>query len=391
MALDDPGPFRVNVYDKAFAFQFPLGGIGVSVTPRHLAKGTGTLTVPLKHKRTDALFTPGQRCTIDYLTGKDRSDDASWLRIMSGKLYSKNIAAANVPAAGKLVGFGVESDWRVMESLLGWAVPGSAIGSQGAAAYDVRTGDAETVLKGYLGANVGRLPYSVTMATNAHRGSTVFGSIRFQKLSEMLPPIALAGGVGMTFDQVGSGIVADVYVPTDRTARVFTEESGALLSWALATTGPSATAAIVATDGEGTLRHFALAQDTALRDEWGEYVEAFVDARDLVNTQTSEIAQRAAHALADGAPQAGWSVTLAETDVVRYGKNLFVGDRIAVQITPKIALSDILSECTLTWGVTGLTVSPLVGNNTAQVSPDRFTAALIAKVARAVQQLRSSL
>lgn len=391
MALDDPGPFRVNIYDKAFAFKFPLGGIGVSVTPRHLAKGTGTLTVPLQHKRTDALFTPGMRCTVDYLIGKDRSLDASWKRIMSGKLYNKTISADNVPAAGKLVGFGIESDWRILEALNGWAVPGSAITAQTGAAYDVRSGDAESVVKGYVSANAGRLPYTVTMAANGHRGSTVYGSVRFQQLSDVLPPYALAGGIGMTFDQVGSGITMDVYVPTDRTARILTEDSGGLLAWSLATTGPSATAAIIGTDGDAAARHFTLQQDTTLRDQWGEYVEAFVDARDLVHTQTSEINLRAVQALQAGQPQAGWSVTVAETDVVKYGKNLFVGDRVAVQITPTLALADVLSECTLSWGDNGLTVAPVVGTNSGQASPNRAFAQAIAKVARAVSSLRSGL
>lgn len=369
---------------------FPLTA-RCSVTPRWLAKPTGTITIPLKHRRADAMFASGTRCTIDYLIGKDRSDDASWLRITSGKLDALQIPDSSSPTAGKTVTFSVEDDWRVMEHLQLWPVPGSAIGSQGAAAYDVRSGDAETVIKGYAAANAGRLPYPLTMATNAHRGSTVFGSARFVRMADQLVPLAAAGGVGIRVDQVGSGLVLDVYVPVDRSARTLSEAAGTLTSWALTKTGPSATAIIVGTDGEGTLRHFSMTQDTALRDEYGDYIEAFVDARDLLHTQTSEVAQRAAAALLTGQPQAGWSVTMAETDVVRYGRNLLVGDLVKVQVTPNLALIDRLSECTLTWGDKGLTVAPKVGAATSQSQPNRLLARGIASALRGIQSLRSSL
>jgi hypothetical protein len=391
VALDDPGPFRVNVYDKDFGFLFPLGDAAVTVSPRHLAKGTGTITVPLAHPRCEALFTPGTRMTVDYLTGADRTDDASWLRVMSGKLWTADIAAANVPAVGKVVAFGLQSNYRILEQLTGWPKPAAAIGSQ-TDAYYVLSGDGETVIKGILAANVGRLPYSVTMAPNLNRGATVYASVRFDRLSDVLPPLAAQAGLGITVEQVGTGLVVDVYVPTDRTTRVLSEAAGTLTSWALSSSGPSATAAIVATDGASTARHFAQFLDSATETLWDERVEAFVDARDLVNTQTAEIAQRAAQTLTDGAPQAGWSVAIAETDVVRYGRNLLVGDRVAVQITPSLALQDILSEVALTWSAdNGFTVTPQVGapNQTAQ--PNRMLARVLANVARGLNRLRSGL
>lgn len=388
--LEDPGPFRVNIYDKAFAFKFPLVCM-TSVTPRHLAQPSGALTVPLKHRRTEALFEKGMRATVDYLIGADRNDEASWLPITSGKLTPLQIPEGAAPTVGKSVTFTIEDDWRILRHLKGWPVPGSAIGSQGAAAYDVRSGPAETVVKGYVTANKGRLPYSVTVATDLARGSTVYGSVRFNGLDEALVPLAAQGGIGMRVRQSGSGLLFDVYVPTDRSARILSEAASTITAWSLTSSGPQATAAIIATDGEGTARHFTRIQDTTVRDDFGDYIEAFVDARDLVNTQASEIAQRAAQALADGAPQAGWSVTMAETDVVKYGRNLLVGDRVRVEILPNLAITDVLSECTITWGTNGLTVAPKVGSSTGQLSPNRLLNKAAASALRGIQTLRSSL
>lgn len=391
MALDDPGPFRVRIFNNNFTPAFPLSDAAVSVTPRHLAKPTGIITVPLAHQRADALFTPGLRCTVDYLIGEDRTDDASWLRVMAGKLWTTQIPAASVPTIGKSVSFGIEDYYRILGQLTGWSKPSAALSAQ-TDAYDVRSGDGETVLKGYIAANAGRLPYTVTMATNAHRGATVYGSVRFDKLIDALPPLALQAGLGIRIDQVGSALVVDVYVPTDRSSRVLSEAAGTLTSWALNSGGPSATAAIVATDGAGTARHFDQFLDSATETLWGERAEAFVDARDLNHTQTSEVTQRGAQALADGAPQAGWSVTVAETDVVKYGKNLFVGDRVAVQVTPALAVVDILSECTLSWVPgAGATVTPQVGSSSGQSQPNRYLAKAVASVAKGVRTLRSGL
>lgn len=390
--LDDPGPFRVGIFDKAFQPMFPLGDAAVSVTPRHLAIGTGSLSIPLAHNRADAMFAAGVRCTIDYLIGEDRNDDASWLRVMSGQLFSRTIPEASVPAVGKVLTFGIRDDYAILGNLLGWPNPGSAIGSQNVNAYDVRSGNAESVIKGYVTANKGRLPYTVTVATNGNRGATVYGSVRFDKLIDVLPVYALAGGIGLSVKQVAGGLVFDIYVPTDRSSRVLSEASGTLTSWSLSSTGPSATAAIVATDGAATARHFVEFFDTSTETLWHDRVETFVDARDLQNTQTSEVAQRGATALAAGAPQAGWSVTLAETDVVRYGRNLLVGDKVAVQITPTLSLVDVLSECTLSWQAgQGLTVSPVVGAQTAQSSPNRLLARAVSTALRGVRTLRSSL
>lgn len=384
--LNDPGPFRVRVYDSAFTYLFPLGDAEISITLRHLALGTGTLTIPLAHNRCDAMLTPGTRVTIDYLIGTDRTDDASWVHAMSGWLTGVEIPA-DQSAAGKSVTFGIVDDYWVLLWMLGWPNPASGIGSQGASAYDTRTGAAETVIKGYVTANASRLGIPLTCATNLSRGASVKGNLRFDNLNDVLPPLAGLAGLGISVKQSGSGLVLDVYVPTDRTSRVLSEAAGTIQSWSLNSTYPTVTRAIVANSGQGTSRAFSEVIDgTGLEALYGVILETFVDARDTADSTT--LIQRGTDAVTAGAPQAGYSITVNETPVVRAMKNLFPGDRVAVQITPTLALADVMSELTITWSSNGLVVAPQVGTST--VSPNAVFAKAVSSVARGLRYLRSS-
>jgi hypothetical protein len=382
--LEQVGPFRVSVYDKDFNFQFRLGDAAVTITPRHLAKGTGSLTIPLSHNRADYLLHRGRRVTIDYLAGKDLT---TWTRVMSGPIWITQIPEGNTPAAGKQVQLGVEDDSRILWQMLAWSNPGSAIGSQTTNAYYTASGDCETVVKGLISANAGRFTPTLTVATNGHRGATVKVNTRFENVGDLVVALCQQGGLGFTVTQSGTGLVFDVYVPTDRTARVLTEESGTITSWSLNRVGFTASRAIVAGQGVGTARTFRQVSDTTgLEAAWGTAAEVFVDARDTADSTTQ--IQRGNQALADGQDQAGFAVTVAETDVVRAYKNLFVGDLVAVQITPTLAVTDYLSQMTLTWGDQGLVVQPQVGTGTSQASPDHVLAKAISSLARGIRYLK---
>lgn len=388
--MDDPGPFRVRVYSKAFAFLFPLADASVSVSLRHLAIPTGSITIPLTHQRADAMFTPGTRVVIDYLTGTNRGDDASWTHAMSGWLTSAQVPQDTKPTVGKTVTFGVIDDYWVIAWMLLWPKPSNDIAHQ-TTATDVRTGAAESVIKAYVNANKGRLSIPLTTATDHATGNTVSGSYRFDNAMDVLPGLAQVGGIGISVKQVGSGLVLDTYAPTDRTARVLSEAAGTITSWSLASTAPSVTRAIIASSGVGTSRAFTEQFDgTGLEALYGIAIETFVDARDTADATT--LTQRGQAAIAAGAPQAGYSITVAETPVVRAMVNLFVGDLVAVQITPTLALEDICSQMTITWSPdAGKVVTPQIGPADATAQPDALFAQAIAAVGRGVRYLRSSL
>jgi hypothetical protein len=59
-----------------------------------------------------------------------------------------------------------------------------------------------------------------------------------------------------------------------------------------------------------------------------------------------------------------------------------------VQITPTLAVTDVLSQMSLTWGDQGLVVQPQVGTGASQASPDHVLAKAISSLARGIRYLK---
>lgn len=377
-------PFRIRIYDKAFAPQFALGDAeSVQATPRHLAKSTASIVLPIGHHRLEAMLTPGHRAVIDYLTRPDNpSAPDAWLRVVNGPIWGLQ---SEGPTAEARFTFAVEDDWRYLSEALAWPVPGAALTAQ-TSEYDTRgPAPAETVIKGYLAAAATRLGLPVTVAPDLGRGATVTGKLRWDTLEDGLVPLARLGGLGMRFTQSGSGVVFDCYAPGDRTARVLSEATGTIVDWAVTRTGPVATRTIVGDGGQGTARQYLAVTDVALETEWGRRAEVFTDGREATSPADPTLAQQGQATLDAGRPTAGISVEMAETDVVRYGRTHHVGDLVAVQIAPGLTITDTLTEATVSWTAgEGLTVAPKVGDGDA----GRPDVALVRAVSRLAAGLR---
>jgi hypothetical protein len=384
-------PVRLQVWSPAFEPMFSIGDpLSITVTPRHLALGTAELVLPLDHHRVPALMaTTGCRLTVGYFTGRpadDYTDPANWLQVLSGPIWTRK---AEGPTAQGTVTFGAEDDFRVLSGVTAWPTPASAISSQ-TSAYDKRTGTAEAVIKAYVTANaVTRLGLPITVATNLGRGAATTKSARFESLTDLLTPVAQLAGLGIRVHQNGSaGLVLDVYEPADRTARVLSESAGTITAWSFSSTGPASTRQIIGGQGELTARQFRQRVATARESEWATRIEQFTDARNA--DTTAGLDQDGDENLADTAPTAGVTVTVAETDVVRYGRNLFVGDRVAVRITPNLVVEDILSAATITWSAAdGLTVEPAVGDAGSE-SSDAVLVNSLRRAFAGIRYLRAS-
>ena len=366
-------PFVVTVWDGGFGRAGWVGDpLGLSVTARHNAVSTGELTVASDHRRLPDLVAPGARVTIDYAGS----------RVLSGPVRSLRGAG---PASSGTVTVGVESDWRLLHRILGWPVPGNALGSQNQA-YDVRSGDAESVLKGFVTANaVTRLGLPVTVATNHSRGASIKVSTRFHPLADRLFPAVEEAGLGVSVvqDDATRKLVVDVYEPAVY-PRTLTERSGVVQDWSWSTVAPGATRVIAGDQGEATARAFTTTIDSALETEWGDKIEVFRDARDTADATT--LTQRRAETLADGAPKTGLKVTLSETSTFRYGTTVNVGDRVPLEVGPGVIITDVLREAALTWTPQdGLDVEPVIGERTDD--PSTVTAKAISALARRQREL----
>ena len=361
-------PLDISIYDGNFNY---LGACNdpetVQIIPAHLAVGTATLTVNLYHRKIPLLGGQGNRLLIKYL-GKP---------IMSGPIRS---AQGQGGPAGTM-SYTIEDDIRLMWRMLGWPVPGSALNAQGTT-NDVRSGPAETVLKGYLGANAARLGLPVVIAPDQGRGSTISASIRMTPLADALLPSLSTSGIGLSVIQDAGHLLVDVY-ETSTYPQTLTELSGIVQEWSWSIQGPTVTRTIVGGEGVGTAREFNEQIAPGIESTWSDIIETFTDDRDEPDTSKLPAAGQAT--LADGRPTAGLSLTLSETDSFRYSETINRGDTVTVEVGPGIKVTDVLTQAKLNWDrETGFTAGPTVGDHSDD--PTRKLVRLVAKANRTVRK-----
>ncbi|HEX9088400.1 MAG TPA: hypothetical protein VF867_12840 [Arthrobacter sp.] len=368
-------PFTIEIYDKNFNLKCFIGDPETVVaTPRYNQKSTAVFTVASDHHRLPELTAFGARAVLRYY-GEF---------LMSGII---NLRSGQGPGVSGIVSIYLDGDFRILDNVLGWVVPSAVISQQGSSEYYVIGGNAESVVKDLVTANViTRLGLPVICANNQNRGAVIPGGIkaRFQPLRDLLLPAVENAGLGITFSQEGSRIVCDVYVP--RTSpRVLTERGGMITDWTWSDANPAATRVVVAGQGDGMARVFRTTADTVTEGIYGDMVEVFRDARDADTTALLDA--RSQESLADGRPKFGFSLTLAETATFRYGgTGIHVGDRVTVDLG-FAERTDILREAVLSWNRNdGVTVLPLVGE--IQDNPDRTLGNFLRSLRRGISDLK---
>lgn len=341
-----------------------IGWVGdpttLTLTPRHNQQPTGSVTLPAAHRMVGALSAPGTRVVAYY---RDEY-------LLGGPV---RLASASGTGPQQTFTFQIIDDFRILSSLLGWPVPGSAITAQSGAEYDVRTGPAETVLKGFVSANLARvaaaLPHTITVAASAGRGTTITVQSRMHPLADRLFPVVDQAGIGVTVRQTLTGLEVDCYTPSTFPL-LLSQDGGTLTSLEWTLTPPSVSRVVVGFDGDAAARVFRQYVNTAAEAAYGVVCESFVDARDLQAADPNFealAAARGAEALAAGAATAGLSLKLAETAVFRYGgAGVHVGDLLTVELAPGTTpVTDVLRSATLTWSPeTGANITPVVGDHT---------------------------
>jgi hypothetical protein len=248
----------------------------------------------------------------------------------------------------------------------------TATGTTYTNAYDVRSGDAETVMKAYVDANAGpdallaRRTAGLSIEVNTHRGSQVAYSARFDGLLALLQNLATAGGLGFQLRQPvpGGGLVFSVFVPVDRSGLVrFSSATGSLGSYTFTLTGPTGTTAIVGDQAADTGRSFTPFTNAQAETDWGIRYEVFTDASNT--TDTTQIAQSGAQALDSGSPQASVSFTPLDTPQRRFGIDYSLGDTVTVQLGAG-SVVDVVRVATIADDAeSGVSIIPTVGGSQA--------------------------
>jgi len=272
--------------------------------------------------------------------------------------------------------------------------PSQPLSNQRVARREFTAVNAEQVMRTLVAEQVGpsarperQIP-RLTLGPVAGVGTPITVGFRFDALGDALRTCAIAGGgLGFRTTQVGDEIQFQVYQPVDRSGAVrFSRGLGNLRSYELVEEAPTATVAIVG-DGSGTGTNRVLREyvDQDAVAKWGRIV-TFVDRRDT--TDTAELDEAGAEALASGAARARLSAITVDTPTQRWGVHYDLGDRVSVEVAHGVALTDVVREVRIeVTPRTGELVTAVVGNQ--QASSDSAWLRVVSDLARRVGRLEA--
>lgn len=245
---------------------------------------------------------------------------------------------------------------------------------------DIRTGNAESVIRQYVAFNIGdpdsmsppstvwgyndrKIPGLGLQAVNGNQGATVTGNARFDQLGKLIGDIAAAGGVGFDIKQTTtSKKELQIYVPTDKSAYIRMDIQNDLLDATDYGFGsPTGTRFIVAGQGDGTLRTIIQTKTTTTAEaDWGRKVEVFKDRRDT-NDPVQLTQDGVAGVTDNGKTITSLSVTPSDNVTMVYARDWFIGDKVAVVVDGQ-ELKSIVTEAIISITADGVTTAATIGD-----------------------------
>ena len=348
-------PFRIQIYNTSFAKQGEINSYqSVEFTLRLNAVGSWTIKLNPNDQAVQELVQKRRRITVDY----------KGVRILSGPVELRR--QVRDEKGLRVYEFGGPDDLIWLTDRLAFpnplgTIPADNVVFTQTVADDIRRGNGETVIKGYVTDNaVTRLPVpGLTVAANLNRGSTTTGSARMIPLLDAVAPAATGSGLGLSLKQVGSGLVFDVFAPQVQPVRL-SENLKNLKAWEYVEEAPGATRAVVGGRGDGTAKKFLKRTLSTSETDW-EIREQFYDATDT--DADADLPIRGAEYLGQNAPQAGFSVTPEDSDSMSFAVNYNLGDVVQVEVTDGVFESDTVKQVVLGHAAGGLVkVQPAIGN-----------------------------
>jgi hypothetical protein len=275
--------------------------------------------------------------------------------IMSGPITS--ISRGEIVST--VSGFG---DLEILNDRILYPSPANPITSQ-STAYDNRSGAAETVLLGYVNANIGPGAYaarrvsSLRLPADQGRGGAAAVTIsgRLEQLGTTVSDIAEMGGFHVDIiqmeDSSGPYLQLTIDPVVDRSANVrfgpVSDFTGGLMGsgWSYELKRPTVTDAVSAGGGVGVNRVFIEQVDADAESLWAAKVEIVVDQRQT--TDPVQLTQAAQNALASGANPVAVAFTITDSPDIQYRRDWKIGDKVGVFVDG-MDLSDVVREVTTT-------------------------------------------
>ncbi len=318
--------------DPSGARRAPILYRAATLIPRHLRVGRWSVTAKLTERT--AIIGKGWRVVFDGGPEPGFGGPVGEFDIKFGDESGRNIQPT-ITLSGP-------DDMCAINERLAYPDPTNQATSQGAFAYDVRTGVGSTVILAYIARNAGHLavtgrptPSFNTNITDPLVGATVSGKARFSALlDEVVRPLAEQADLRAWVTSTTSGartLHIDEVLDLTSKAR-FSMALGNLKTLRYKLQAPSATAVIGGGRGEETAREFVEQTDAGAIADWRR-IESFYDYRAASDSDSGvELTAGTAKQLADSAEAEQVEVVPVDTDRLRYGIDYRNGDKVLVEI-----------------------------------------------------------
>lgn len=341
---------RIRWRDAALSFIGDLERyVSVEAVKRHNDAGAWTIDLPLGSYQPDAAG-----IVID-LDGR---------QLLSGPITS--IARQRETSDGDrrdIISLGGTDDTAWVETRIISPQPGAY--PPYTVAVDDRTGPCETLIHGFVDANLGpgaradrRLP-ALRMGADLGRGRVVRVRRRFAPLGELARQLGSIGGLGWRIIQVDRELELETFVLADRSANArFGDGFANLGDFAFHQERGPANAVTVGGGGVGTARVVIEQSAPAAIRRWGR-VESFVDQRHT--SSPDELVDSATTTLAEGADRVALVAEVIDTETTRFGRDYDLGDRVRA-IIDDVHMVQTVQQVTLRVEAgKALRIEPMIG------------------------------
>jgi len=332
---------------------------GATFVSRFNNVGSWSMKLHYGHALGELLRLPGYGIILTSATGAT---------ILSGPTLSAKLTQSqdNIDGDWEITG---SSDEIYLTERLTYPKPSTADVTAQTDDYDDRSGQAETVIKEYVSANMGadapleRQVLGFSIEPDLGRGELVAAAARFDNLQEFIYDLAQAGGIGYQVTQVLTDLNFSVFTPQDRSNTVRMDIANRKLSSSVLSYGTAKlTRAIVGGKGEAKNRSFierTSSQSLLAESDWGRRIETFIDARGANNTD--ELQTAGDESLVDnGKTITEISVTPSNDQNMVYGVDWFLGDKVTI-VTNEIESTAVVTEIGINIAADGVRVGATVG------------------------------
>jgi hypothetical protein len=332
---------------------------GLELALRYNKIGGWKVSLRGDHPIVDTLRAPGSGLIVTGLTGV----------IISGPTASATYTKTSSDTTGTWEIIGTD-DSIILGERLAYPVPSTDDLSLQTAAYDTRTGPAETVVKEYVAANMGasapasRRITGLTVDTDLGRGETVKGNARFESLGALAESLLVTSSLGFDVIQNGSNLTFNVYEPVDRSATIRMDvDNLRLTSSTYSYTSPVATRVIVGGSGDGAARILlerSSTESVAAETTWGRRIEVFSDSRS--SSASVDLAQTGDEILTDkGKTIESISVKPSDDETMALGRDWGLGDKVTV-VVGTLEVVKVVSEIAIAVTDDGIKIGATVGD-----------------------------